>query len=375
MTMATLKSIHIQGFKSIRDARVDLGRVNVLIGANASGKSNLVAFFRLVRAIVDGKLQFHVAKRGGPEALLRFGPKVTPELAGAIDVVGADNLTYAYRFVLEATAGNGFVFTSDEYLWPNFVGDTTFPFRSEPGGSETRIELRNNSQVKTPTQNDVAALYRTFEDFQFHDTSDSSSMRIGGYIGDNQRLNRDGSNLAAVLHKFAKVKPAYYRRIVATVRQVFPQFDDFVLEPDALAPTQIKLNWRERGQDNLFGPHQFSDGTLRFIALATLLLQPEEELPKVIVIDEPELGLHPNAITVLAALIHKASHHSQLVVATQSVTLLDQFDPEEVIVVERDRVHNATEFRRLDAPSLAGWLEEYTLGDLWRKNVIGGGPH
>ena len=372
--MAMLKSIHIQGFKSIRDARVELGRVNVLIGANASGKSNLIAFFRMLREIVDRKLQLHIAKRGGPNAILHSGGKVTKSLGGEIVVEDSDGLRYPYQFMLEPSAGNGFIFVKDVYLWPDFVEGVTFPFRSDAGAHEAGIHLDIDSSLKTSAQNEVAAVYRSLNEFQFHDTSDSSPMRLAGYIADNHRMNRDGSNLASVLHKFAKTKPSFYRRIVATIRQVFPQFDDFVLEPEALDQNSIRLNWRERSQDTLFGPHQFSDGTLRFIALATLLLQPEDELPKVIVIDEPELGLHPNAIAVLAALIHKASRYSQLIVATQSVTLLDQFEPREVIVVERDRIHNATEFRRLNPDELAGWLEEYTLGDLWRKNVIGGGP-
>lgn len=133
------------------------------------------------------------------------------------------------------------------------------------------------------------------------------------------------------------------------------------------------LNWREKGRDYLFGPHQISDGTLRVIALATLLLQPEDMLPDVIVIDEPELGLHPYAIGVLAALFRKASHHCQLIISTQSAELLDYFDADEVIVVNRKG--ESSEYRRLTTAELDTWLEDYSLSELWEKNVLGGGPH
>ncbi len=373
--MAMLKSIHIQGFKSIRDARVELGRVNVLIGANASGKSNLVAFFRMLSAITHHRLQDHVPRFGGADAILRNGWSATASIRCQLAIDTNLASEYRYSFRLEPTADGRLFFESETFIRP-MIGSGDFPPKREGGNRyESNFTfMAEGSQYNEPTRSALSICLST-DVYVFHDTSLFSAIRQKSYLSDSAVLNWNGSNLAAVLHKFFKTKPAFYRRIVAAVRQVFPQFDDFVLEPEALDPNSIRLNWRERGQDTLFGPHQFSDGTLRFIALATLLLQPEDELPKVIVIDEPELGLHPNAIAVLAALIHKASHHSQLIVATQSVTLLDQFDPEEIIVVERDRVHNATEFRRLDAPSLTGWLEEYTLGDLWRKNVIGGGPN
>jgi len=169
-----------------------------------------------------------------------------------------------------------------------------------------------------------------------------------------------------------QTKPPYYRRIVDTIREVAPHFGDFELEPDKLSPTEILLNWREAGSEYLFGPHQLPDGLLRFMALAALLLQPEDELPSVLAIDEPELGLHPYAMNVLGSLIRKASTHSQVILATQSVNLVDQFQPEEIVAVER--TGNVSTFRRLRSEELAEWLDEYSLSDLWEKNVIGGRP-
>jgi predicted ATPase len=108
------------------------------------------------------------------------------------------------------------------------------------------------------------------------------------------------------------------------------------------------------------------------MALATLLLQPEDDLPRVVILDEPELGLHPYAINVLGALIQKASVYSQIILATQSVNLVDQFQPEEIVTVERER--SASVFRRLDPRRLSDWLAEYSLSELWEKNVIAAGP-
>jgi predicted ATPase len=208
--------------------------------------------------------------------------------------------------------------------------------------------------------------------FQFHDTSESARIRAKTYINDNRQLHGDAGNLAAFLHMLKETKPPYYRRIVDTIREVAPHFGDFVVEPDKLSPTEIMLNWREAGADYLFGPHQLPDGLLRFMALAALLLQPEDDLPDVLVIDEPELGLHPYAMNVLGSLIRKASAHCQVILATQSVNLVDQFQPGEIVTVQR--TDNASTFRRLRSEELADWLDEYSLSELWEKNVIGGRP-
>jgi predicted ATPase len=170
-----------------------------------------------------------------------------------------------------------------------------------------------------------------------------------------------------------EVDRPYYDRIIGAFRLAAPWFDDFVLEPRELDPNTILLNWREKGRDKIFGPHQLSDGSLRTIALFTLLLQPEDRLPSLIIIDEPELGLHPYAITMLGSLMRSASMTTQIIVATQSVTLLEHFTPEEIRVVERDH-QGGTVFSKYTADDLGEWLEHYSIGELWLKNVIGGRP-
>ncbi len=207
----------------------------------------------------------------------------------------------------------------------------------------------------------------------FHDTTLAASIRGAGYIEDNRRLHRDGGNLAAFLYRLRETNKGVYQRIVSTVRLFAPFFDDFSLAPRSLYPTRILLNFKQNDCDYEFGPHQLSDGTLRAMAITSVLMQPESELPRLIVIDEPEIGLHPYAVSVIASLLKKASLHTQVIVATQSPHLLDDCAPEDVICV--DRVGQESIFTRPGADKLQSWLEEYSLGEVWQKNVIGGGPH
>ena len=211
-----------------------------------------------------------------------------------------------------------------------------------------------------------------FRVYHFHDTSPTAPIKRTADLHDNRHLREDGSNLAAFLYRLRRKEEESYRMIVRTVRLVAPFFEDFVLEPQALNEDKIRLEWRHRGSDAYFDASSLSDGSLRFIALATLLLQPTELKPHVILLDEPELGLHPYAITLFGSLVRQCSLKRQVVIATQSPTLLDHFEPEDVLVA--DRVDGRTELKRLDGDRLITWLEDYSLGQLWEKNEIGGRP-
>jgi predicted ATPase len=213
--------------------------------------------------------------------------------------------------------------------------------------------------------------------FQFHDTSDTAHIRNNSYIERNKYLYSDAGNLSAYLYMLKSASDnyhKYYDRIIEKIRYVMPQFGDFVLEPQEMNPANILLNWREAASEYLFGPHQISDGALRFMALTTLLLQPPERLPKIIVIDEPELGLHPQAIDLLASMILTAGRHTQIIAATQSPRLLDSFNCENVLVAEWDKADNCSVFKQLNESVLSQWLDEYSLSQLWEKNILGGQP-
>jgi predicted ATPase len=205
--------------------------------------------------------------------------------------------------------------------------------------------------------------------YHFHDTSATSPLRKECDIQDNYKLKPDGRNLPAFLYYLKLKHQLVFKRIEKTIQSVAPYIDHFILEPSQLNKNEIELRWVEKGDLNSnFSAYQFSDGTLRFIALTTVLLQPNP--PSVIIIDEPELGLHPQAITKLAGLIEVSSSKTQAIISTQSVNLVDCFKPENIIAVDRNEKENQTIFNRLDTKALELWLEEHSLGDLWQRNII-----
>jgi len=371
--MTKLTKIELSGYKSIEQMTLDLGPVNVLIGQNGAGKSNLISFFKLLHEMVSANLQVYIATSGGADALLHYGVKTTQCLEATL--VFSTQPEYAvteYSLRLRHAAPEALVFDEETVVYAFPDGEHRDILGVQGQRDTGLIEAAYEERGQGKGAESALMALTSCHTFQFHDTSATSPMRQSVYIHDNRHLRNDAGNLAAILHKLQETQPLIYRRIVATIRQVSSWFGDFVLKPMELNKENVRLDWKERDSDILFGPHQLPDGTLRAMALITLLLQADEDLPSLIVIDEPELGLHPYAITILAALIKQASHHCQIIVATQSTGLLDQFDVEDVIVVDRD--DRESSFKRLEQNKLNEWLETYSLGELWEKNVLGGAP-
>jgi len=370
--MTTLKSIRIAGYKSIQLAQVDLEPLTVLIGANGSGKSNLLSFFRMLEEMVAGRLQSYVGASGGAGRLMYYGGRVSPFLDAELTLkTDAAEITYSLR--LRRAEPDALVFDGESIERPVNGEDNEVGLGS--GHRESR--LAESAEGGNEAAAIVVEFLRQSRVFHFHDTSSTSRIRQRGYMHDNRSLGHDGGNLAAVLYKLRQMNGPAYRRIVETVRQVAPWFRDFDLTPMALDPENILLNWREeqRAADQagmVFGPDQLSDGTLRTMALITLLLQPVADRPRLILVDEPELGLHPFAISAVAGLFKAAACHGQVIVATQSTSFVDQCDPQDVVVVERDGWSST--FSRVYPDRLREWLDEYPLGELWTRNVLGGGP-
>ena len=368
---AKLKQIKIRGYRSIKDMTLQLSSLNVLIGANGVGKSNLIAFFKLMNELMAGRLQQHIAATGRSTANLHFGPKVTPQIEAKLEFE-VDNGTDSYEMRLFYAAGDVLIFADEKVSFhqPSFPDPKVVPL----GASHSESKIQEKASEGDSTANVLRRLLNHCRVFHFHDTSPTSRVRQHCYKGDDRWLMPDAANLAAVLFRLQSENETVYRRIVETIRQIAPFFDDFSLEPTGPSKREIILNWRHRKSDLIFGPHQLSDGTLRAICLITLLMQPTHDLPVLIVVDEPELGLHPYALNVIAGLFKAASHRTQILISTQSSSFLDNFDSEDIIVVDRNK-DDASVFERPDADKLASWLEEYTLGEIWEKNVIGGGPH
>ena len=364
--MSALDRIHIKGFKSIQDVDLELGLLNVLIGANGAGKTNLILAFRLLNQIVESNLQLSVATWGGADSLLYFGQKVTDEI-----VLRLEFGRNGYEARLAASVADTLIF-ADENCWYHYHAEgSSRPYAIPLGSGHKETQLyeevrRYPGRIAAHVLRDL----KSWRVYHFHDTSDGAKVKQTGDINDNAVLRPDASNLAAFLYLLRETEREHYDRIVKTVRLAAPFFDDFILRPSPFNPNRIQLEWREKGSDAYFNASALSDGTLRFICLTTLLLQPT--LPSTILIDEPELGLHPYAITLLGSLLRSAATKTQIVASTQSVSLVNQFGPEDIIVVDREA--GASTFRRLAAQEIAGWLEEYGLGDLWEKNILGGRP-
>jgi len=369
MTETTLDSITVKGFRSIASINeLALRPINLLIGANGSGKSNFIGVFSFLRAVREGQLQDYVRRAGGAEQLLHFGSKVSKRIEMDISFGQPAN-----RYLLELEP------TDDDSVYP---AEEIILLREEaPETRGTAISLRPRDKgreagISNPDAEGQARWVRHrmgfWRVYHMHDTSSASPMRKTAQLNDNRFLRSDGSNLAAFLYLLREKHPESYGLVRRTVQRVAPFFDDFQLEPDPLNEETIRLAWRHKGSDQYFGASALSDGSLRFIVLATLLLQPKPLRPSVILVDEPELGLHPYAITLLASLVKQAAAESQIILSTQSTLLLDHFDPDDVLVAER--VDGSTQLRRLELPRLEAWLEDYSLGQLWEKNELGGRP-
>ena len=368
--MNRLTNLTLRGFKSIQETSdFPVTERNVLIGANGSGKSNLISFFKLLNWMTPhtGNLQFQIGRMGGANAILHDGAAATQQIEAEL-TFDTDQGVNEYYMRLFHAAPDTLIFADERFRFSR-AGWPRQARWIELGSGHKEAKILAKAAEGDSTAKTILHLLKNCVVYQLHNTSDTARIRQKWNKDDGRFLKEDGGNLAPFLYRLRESKPKHYMLILETVRQATPFFADFVLEPEG---DTLLLQWRERDSDVVFGSHQASDGTLRFIALCSLLLQPEDALPDLIVLDEPELGLHPGAIAILAGLLKSASTHTGVVLATQSMTLVDYFDPEDIIVV--DRVGRQSTFRRLKANRLSTWLDEYSLGELWEKNVIGGRP-
>lgn len=348
-----LDRIIIEGYKSIKRTELSLRPINILIGSNGVGKSNFISFFRLVNYIYEQRLQNYTMQNRA-ESLLHYGIKHTKEIKGYLQFSAN-----AYSFTLQPR-DNGSLFLAEE---KSIYRQNAFVFQN-----------REESFIKeSPQMRDqwLRAYLQSYTIYHFHDTSIGSPLRSEPDINDNRSLKNDGGNLPAYLYMMQQKYPKTVKRIEIIIRSVMPYFERFDLQPLPFGNT-IDLAWNDvNAPDKYFSGNDLSDGSIRFIALATLLMQPV--LPKVIIIDEPELGLHPVAISKLSGLIKSAAARGcQIIISTQSVNLINNFEPEDIITV--DRQDGQSVFNRLDSVGLEKWLNDYSLGDLWTKSIINGQP-
>jgi len=363
--MRKLEKITIKNFKSIRDQTLELNSLNVLIGANGSGKSNLIEVFRFLHEAINQNLAGYTAKKGGADNLLHMGRKNSPDMKIKVEF-GEGDKSNAYELKVFGTDENDLYISSEtafyherkEYQRP-------YEHRISAGSHESR--LKGDWHISA---HQIAADISKYRIYHFHDTSETASVKKSCHVEDCSFLRPQAENLAAFLNWMQKKHPVHFANVQDIIAQVAPFFDEFDLKPSRLNSDQIFLEWKERCCDAYFNATSLSDGSLRFICLATLLMQPD--IPPLVLLDEPELGLHPAAVKLLANMLMNASVRTQVIVATQSTTLVNNFDTEHLWTVERE--DNASAFRHLNKNDTKEWIGEYALGDLWDKNLLGARP-
>ncbi len=360
-TLGRLSCLKINGYKSIKSVNIELQSLNILIGANGVGKSNFISFFKFMKKILDKDLQFYVAQQGGANKILHFGNKTTDEVS--FELFFPPN---AYSCILVNTFLDTLIFKEEITFYTNYSGKKTEHKLAKDGELESKLPKEGKHSMDTY----IAKHLNDWKVYHFHDTSVTAKVKQTCNINDNLFLSSDAHNLSAFLYGIKINSPRSYKKIVKTIQRVAPFFHDFILEPEVHNVDTIRLKWKHRGTDDYFDANDLSDGTLRFICLTTLLLQPN--LPTIILLDEPELGLHPFALKILASMFRVVSKKTQIIASTQSATFTDEFNIENIIVV--DRVDNRSEFRRLYEEDYKEWLESYSLGEIWQKNLIGGVP-
>lgn len=375
-----VESVRIRGFRSLADIELSgMPQAAVLIGANGAGKSNFVRFFEMLGWMLRlRRLGEFVERHGGAGDQLFGGSKVTPRIDARIRL-GSRAPWSDYRFTLDHAPPDR-LFFSDEGIR---YGDDGFSdergWQSIESGHREAVVLRamqiGVSDAAAPAVSLIRWLLGGCAVYQFHDTSHGSPIKTGWEAEDSYRLRPDGGNLGAVLHRLERDDARRFDLICRQVGRVLPAFDRFVTEESA---GKVLLRWKAKGADRTFGPHLTSDGSLRFFALATLLNLPQKMLPRVILLDEPELGLHPAAVDLIGAMIKARARERQIIAATQSPLLVDAFGLDEFFVLDMSP-DGRTGIRRLDPDDYRQWLDEdyaakLTTGELWQKNLFGDSP-
>ncbi len=362
-----IESVSIKGFRSFADVEIeDLPTATVLIGANGSGKSNFVRFFDMTSWMIGAhRLAEFVQRQGGADDQLFGGSKVSPFMEAEMTMrteAGRND----YRFALAYAHPDRFVFTDEAFRFSREGLGTEASWQHLGSGhAEARIVEDGQKSARV-----LVGLLRRCAAYQFHDTSDDSRIKKKWDAEDNRYLKSHGGNLAAILLRLEREDMRRFESICDHVRRALPIFDRFEIEEDH---GKVLLRWRARGMDKTIGAHLTSDGSLRLFALVTLLNLPSEMLPDVLLLDEPELGLHPAAAALVGDMIKALAKERQVIAATQSPLLVDAFDLDEILVLEL-RDDGRTTVRRCGESAYRDWLEEYTTGELWQKNLLGGRP-
>jgi len=359
-----LRLVRIKGFKSIANLNLPMRDINILIGANGAGKTNFISLFTFLKNLSHGKLRIYVESEGYANTFFYFGAKNTSRIT--VDLEVGQN---GYHVSFLHNAHDDSLVFEEEYCTEGGSSEKWF-IKGKPGESGL---LSGSKAKKIYLRQHIREYMQECRVHHFHDTGPGAGFKQACDLSESDYLYKDAKNLAPFLYRLRTEYPKNYRDIVATIQTVAPFFHDFYLEPrGSEGEKKILLKWSHREHENPFSAHQFSDGTARFICLAVLFLQPRELRPDTIILDEPELGLHPAALQVMAEIVKSTARTNQVICSTQSISFANLFEPEDFIVVDQEK--GVSIFKRLAKERLEHWLEDYGMGDIWNKNLIGGRP-
>ena len=371
-----IESVRIRGFRSLEDVYISgLPQAAVFIGANGSGKSNFMRFFEMLSWMLRSRqLGEFVSRHGGADDQLFGGNATTPRMNGEITMRTSSGRN-DYRFALSYAHPDRFIFTEEDIRFSG-LGYATEAHWQSLGSSHVEAKIVEAAQtpnypgINRTTASVIVNLLRNCAVYQFHDTSESSGFKNRWDVFENSQLRSHGGNLAAVLYHLEQHDLRRYELICRHIARILPGFERFDIQEEY---GKVLLRWKARWSDKTIGAHLTSDGSLRFFALVTLLNLPGEMLPDVILLDEPELGLHPAAVTLVGGMIKSLSVEKQVIIATQSPLLVDVFDLDEIIALEL--VNGSTQFRRLNTEDYQVWIDDcFSAGEMWKKNLLGAQP-
>lgn len=368
MVQARIKAVRVKGFRSLADIKLDdVRQATVLIGANGSGKSNFIRFFEMLSWMLKAhRLDEFVQRHGGASDQLFGGVKHTSRIDASL-TMDTDIGRNEYCFALAHAHPDRFIFTEEKFRFSDFHKKTIAPWIPLGSGhAEAKIIEQRSADT---TAKVIVWLLNNCAVYQFHDTSDSSNFKKKWEAEDNNYLKSHGGNLAAVLHRLEQEDSKRFDLICRQINRILPVFDRFQIEESY---GKVSLRWKAKDTSQTFGAHVTSDGSLRFFALVTLLNLPSEMLSNVILLDEPELGLHPAAVNLIASMVKSLAEERQVIVATQSPLFVDSFDLEDILVLELQ--DGRSHFHKLEPEKYQKWLDSFTIGELWQKNLLGGRP-
>jgi len=382
--MNQFTEIHIDGFRRLCGIKLPLKPLNVVIGANGVGKTSLLDVFDLLRASAEGNLAEKVSDLQGFDALITRDGRDSFSV-GFLANYRSERLL-CYELVLHASGAGGHVqsetlyeVTSNASVGKTYLRQTEsdlFYFDDDLGDLR-RHELWNQPLTTAlsfqPMEDqsmepwEIRVLARSCIHYGALDVGERSPVRVPQPLRPTDTPGENGQYLISCLYLMRESFPDRFETIQDTLRAAFPKFQR--LGFPAVAAGTLSMTWHDESFTEPMYPHQLSEGTLRFLWLVTLLQSPG--LPAVTLIDEPEVSLHPELLSLLAELFREASTRTQLIVATQSDSLIRFLKPEEVVVMDIGENGLATA-TRADSFDLDAWLKDYTLDEVWRMGQMGG---